>query len=320
MQRFNTPTAIVSWPATSSIVSRIEARIQERFRFENDPAGIPNELKGATCVVVDQGVVQSFTEPTVQRRVWTDPIEEQDIVLITSEKDSSTYQECRDLLNLACPVKTNNVVAFAAQPNDRLEAGFRISVAFALKRDLDGLNPRVDLYEGQSITGPAGILLGVAAELDQSAFCIVIEYAASSQFVSSAAIKAAILTFSRITAIETYRGQMSEQAIRMHKHLKKMAEQRNQEYMEAQANQTDHASPPTTHSKESYLETSPSIEDELRLAENVQWIEQLFDGIGDGKDRLDRARKVFLKSELDRLGLYDQFENRFLDLWTKAIN
>lgn len=314
MNRFNTPTAIMLWPNISPSITAINTKFHERFPFEADPKGVPNDMKGVTCVEIDKGVVRSFVEQAVQRTVWRDPLEEQDLVLITdnslpASSPATTYQECRNILNLVCPVKTNKVVTFASQANSKLESGFRISVAVALQRDVDGLNSRIDLYQGRRIVGPAGVMLGVAAELDQSAFCIVIEHAPDSQFVSSAAIKAAMLAFSRITAIEAGRGKMSEQAIRMRKHMKQAAEERNREYQEKQSNSD------SSEKENSYFESAQSIEEELRLEENIQWIEQLFEGLNDGKDEQDHSRKLFLKSELDRLGLYKQFEHRFLDLW-----
>lgn len=153
-----------------------------------------------------------------------------------------------------------------------------------------------------------------AAELDQSAFCIVIEYAPSTEFISPSAANTALLAFSRVTHIELRRGQLSEQAIRMHKHLNEMAAKRKSDFHDEPANKF------SSGDKESFFESARSIDDELRLNENIEWIEQLFDKIGDGKDRTDHDRRVFLKTELDRLGLYETFENKFLDLFGENSN
>lgn len=308
MKKLNTPTGIVLWPNSSPLAQMMNASFYETFPFEVDSGRVPVQVKAATGVEIKNGVVRSFADPAVNCAVWRDPFEEQDLVLLADKSSTATYSQCLDLLNQVLPAETNNVVAFASQPTRELEAGFRVSVAASLERDLEGLDPRIDRFRGQRISGPSGVLLGVAADLGQSAFCVVVEHASDSQYVSSSAIKAAMLAFTRLTRIESYRGQMSDQAIRMHKHLKQWAEDETQRY------ENKHFGTLLDDNESSFYESAKRAQQEIRLNEDIEWIEKLFAGIQDGKDELDHSRIVFLKSELDRLGLYKEFEKRFVAL------
>lgn len=318
MNSLNESTTLVLFRANSKNVSAFHSKLRERFQFDSNGAELTAQLGKVTTVTIEDGAVKCYSDPIVRRAVWRDPLEERDLFLITADYEMADVDQVRDLLNFGCPNLSRSLVTLAAQPNPEFESGCRVSVACSRTNDVNSLGVRIPIFTGNKLLGMPGVMLGVARELEMPAYAIVIEYAPSQEFASSEAIKAAMRIFSQISGIDLHRGKMSDGSIRLQKHLKKLADKRNEEYRARQAG-ADYVwrDPAGTND---LFDTSESyefecIESDLRRQENVEWIEELFDKVGDGSERFDRDRAIYLKSELDRLGLYEQFEGRFLSLF-----
>ena len=318
MDHQNNPISIVLFKSDSPFVAGFEAKIRERYWFE-ETSSIASDWVNATSVKVSNGVVEGFSDIAVRKFVWRDPLGERDLVVLTSDCSRHCQSDLRDLLNFACPTKTKQIITLTAVQNDELEADFRVSVACSTATLAAGLGSKAEVYSGNSLSGNSALLLPLAKELDVPAYCIVVECSRALDYVSSASVKSAVQTFSRITHVDLLRGELSVQEIRMRKHLKVMAEKRSQEYrnqsemLELNSSAEDGDKPDSND----HDSDTRCIESVLRLAENRQWIEQLFKSISDGAKQVDLHRATFLESELQRLELYDQFEDRFLDLFRK---
>ena len=314
MKQLKSPITVILFPGTSDYVNAFHSKLREEFYFELTDNHAPLQVGGATSVVVDRGSFKCFSDPIVKRFEWLDPLDEQDIVLLTSDQSVLAPGELQDILNFSCPPDSPQIVTVVAQPDSELDSGARVSVATSHTDDADNLDSEIRLYDGNKIFGAPAVLLGLAKELDRRAFCIVIEYAPQNEFASSTVLEEALHTFSRVCHFELRRSEMSEQAIRMHKHLKALAKKQNQEYQAKQAGAdyvwldlADHETVP---------EASKCVEAELRRAENLEWIEKLFNEISSNGNDVDPECAMFLKSELDRLGLFAFFEGRFLALFS----
>lgn len=316
MNELKSPTSLVLFPATSPLIHTLCAKLRERFRFVDTSQQIPSEIANAITVTIKSGAVECFTDHQVKQLTWQDPHGKQDLVLVCSEGNEANVSAIRDLLSFGVPIQSRQIVSVIAQPNTELETGCRVSVACARSKDIGNLNPRIETYRGDKVFGPGAILLGLAKELDLKAFCIVIEYSPRDNFANSNAINMAVIALARLTMIGNNHGNMSEETIEIHKQIKNLAQKRNEESQAKQAGADYVWWDPAANFEQPENWNSPeSVESELRDQENLAWIEQLFEQVSTGPTGFDRERAEFLKSELDRLGLYDQFENRFLDLF-----
>ena len=289
MTCYHSPDLIVLWPDSSPAVSNIGGELAARFPMEQHSIFLPTELAAATGAEIRGGHFHSLTGMPVRLYEWRDPLQEHDLIMLTCQGGfyGNVTQECRDILNIVSPNVIDRVITFVNKHNPELkDPDVRVSVAAAREDDLAKLDRHVKVFEDGHLHGPQGVLLGVATEYDLSAYCIVVESSVDSVFVSPDVMNEMLVTFERLTEIELRRGRLSEQAIRIQKHLK-------------------------TLSRKQEKKVNESVEDQMRNDENIQLIERLF---AEARSNPSQARR--LKSELDRLELYPTFEDRFLDLFS----
>lgn len=295
MTKYVRPILTILWPHSSPPVANVGGEFTGRFSMEDHSIFLPTELAAATGAEIREGHFHSFTGLPVRLFEWRDPLEEHDLLMITCEPPTpgSITQECRDILNLVCPPNIDKVVTFAGRASSHSTSSeYSASVTAARHCDLSGLNPKLNVFQEGSLVGPEGVLLGMASELDLPGFCIVVDFDVDTGFVSPQATRQMFDAFSLLTGIDLSRGKLSKQAIRMQKHIKSMVSKNN-------AN--DPGQP---------AESCESVEDQFRHAENIAMIEQMFT-----EAKADKSLANHLKAELDRLGLYDQYEDTFLDLF-----
>jgi proteasome assembly chaperone (PAC2) family protein len=156
----------------------------------------------------------------------------------------------------------------------------------------------LETLEDGHIGGLNGVLLGAAAENGLPGACLLGEMPhIFSQLPFPKASLAILEVFITITGIELDLAELAEQARVTEQQLGELLARVEQTY----GNQS-------TAEEEGY---SPESTEEERSSEaDRQRIEGLF-----GKAAKDRSKAFELKQELDRLGLFKEYEDRFLDLF-----
>jgi hypothetical protein len=158
----------------------------------------------------------------------------------------------------------------------------------------------LEVLEDGQIGGLNGVLLGVAAEGGLRGACLLGEMPhIFAQFPYPKASLAVLEAFSTIAGIEIDFSELSEQARNMEHTLGELL---------AQVEQTIERQTP---SEEEFARPEPAEEERLSPSDK-QRIDQLFD-----QAKQDRSRAYELKHELDRLGVYQEYEDRFLDLFKR---
>ncbi len=162
----------------------------------------------------------------------------------------------------------------------------------------------LEVLEDGQIGGLNGVLLGVAAESGLRGACLLGEMPhifAQLPFPFPKASLAVLEAFSTIANIPIDLGELSEQAKEVEQKLGEILE-KVEEALEQQGQSEDDSGEFEPVSEEG---DGPTPEDRDR-------IENLF-----RQASRDRSKAYELKRELDRLELYKEYEDRFLDLFKK---
>jgi hypothetical protein len=162
------------------------------------------------------------------------------------------------------------------------------------------------LKDGQ-IGGLNGVLLSVAAEAEMHGACLLGEIPhVFAQFPFPKASLAVLEVFTTMTGIPMDLSELEAQAKDVERQLTALLEQAERTMTGGEQEQEEVETPFAEPAEEPAAEPGVS-EADRRL------IEDLFE-----QSRTDRSRAYELKRELDRLGLFRQYENRFLDLFKTA--
>jgi uncharacterized protein len=157
------------------------------------------------------------------------------------------------------------------------------------------------VLEDGHISGLNGVLLGAAAESGMQGACLLGEMPhLFARFPFPTASLAVLKAFTVISDLDLDLTELAEQAEQMEHHLGEVLAQ-VEEAMERR----------TSPEEEAYLPEAPE-EAPLSPADERR-IDQLFE-----RARQDRSTAFDLKQELDRLGVFTKYEDRFLDLFKKA--
>jgi proteasome assembly chaperone (PAC2) family protein len=260
-------------------------------------------------VEVKRGIVQPGRRPRNAVFVWADPNKRHDLVLFLGEAQPplGKYPFCRQLITYARELRVERVFTFAAMATRmRPEARSRVFGAATDAPNLEELR-RLDLevLEDGQIGGLNGVLLGAAAESGLHGACLLGEMPhIFAQLPFPKASLAILEVFTAFAGIDLDLGELAEQARSVEEQLGELLARVEQQYGEQQEE-------PGEEGEEGEYQPEPAEEEPVGAADR-QRIDRLFE-----RAAKDRSKAFELKQELDRLGLFKEYEDRFLDLFKK---
>ena len=305
---FNTPPIMfAAWPGMGNValmaMDFLRRTVDAHLFAELDmkPFYVPEE------VVVEKGMARFPEIPRSYFHEQHDPnLVFFESTLMTEGKDAVTIAET--VLDVARKLKAPRIYTAAALPKAMsFRSDPEVYVAankHSLLEELQsyGIGPLDDGY----ISGLSGLLLGIAASRDIEAACILVSiptYAAGMVYPKGSL--AIVEALARINDLKINTGEM-EQAIKDSEDYFDDIEERLRNMFPMLMEQEEE------EAEEPYGEQDFSQEAE-RIPEYVMdRIERLFRELSKKKD-LHRAQE--LKAELDKWGLYQIYEDRFLDLF-----
>lgn len=254
-------------------------------------------------VEVKHGMILKKRLPRSRLFLWNDPDHKHDLILFIGEAQppSRGGAFCRTLIEHAKSLGVRRVFTFAAMATtmrpkqDSHVFGAAIDRKTLAEFKQLGLDP----LEGGNISGLNGALLGVAAGHGLHGGCMLGEIPhVFSQIPFPKASLAVLEFFTVMAGIQIDFTELRTHAKTVERTLEafltRMEDAVGREPSEL-------ASPPLLETEE-----PPHHADRKEL----RHLEQLF-----AEAAKDRSRAYELKQELDRLGLFDEFEDRFLDLF-----
>ncbi|HEX7378357.1 MAG TPA: PAC2 family protein [Pirellulales bacterium] len=263
------------------------------------------ELFDVEQVEVKNGLIQAGRLPRSRLFLWNAPGQPHDIIVFIGEAQPplGKYTFCRRLIEYAQKLGVTRVFTFAAMATQmHPEHDARVFAAATDEQTLDELRPlELTLLNDGQISGLNGVLLGAAAEAGLHGACLLGEMPhIFAQVPFPKASLAVLRVFAALAGIEIDLTELEEQAAVIERQLgqllSQIEEQMGREYGAEEE--------PFT----------PEVTEEPRLAEkDARHIERLFEQAAH-----DRAKAYELKRELDRLEVFADYEDRFLDLFRKA--
>lgn len=300
--KLNRPWMVAVWPGMGHVAMSAGYYLMAKLGMHVLAEFRANELFDVEHVEVKGGLVQPGRLPRNRLFVWQAPAGKHDIVVFIGETQPplGKYAFCRRLIEYARELGVERIFTFAAmatpmRPGERSHV-FGAAADAASLAELKGLDLQV-VEEGY-IGGLNGILLGVAAESRLRGACLLGEMPQIfTQLPYPHAALAVLETFATLADLELDLDELREQAEAMDGKLDELLTQ-IERAVTGQESREESFSPPAA-------EGDLDPDDQRR-------IERLF-----VQARKDRAKAYELKRELDRLGVFRDYEDRFLDLFKK---
>jgi len=302
--RLNKPWLVAVWPGMGHVAISAGYYLMAKLGMHRLAEFSAEELFDVGHVDVKGGLIRTGRLPQSRLFVWNDPSRQRDLIVFIGEAQPplGKYVFCRRLIESARQLGVERVFTFAAMAT-QMHPGADARV-FGAATDEESLvelkRLQLEILEDGHIGGLNGVLLGVAAEKGLHGACLLGEMPhVFAQLPFPKASLAVLKAFTAIAGINIDYTELSEQAKHMDKELGKLMAQ-----MEANAEQQSPADEET-------IQQEPSGDEGLD-PEDREHIEQLFEQAG-----RDRSNAYELKRELDRLAVYKEYEDRFLDLFKK---
>jgi hypothetical protein len=298
------PWLVAAWPGMGGVAITagyyLMAKLGMHLLLEFPAA----EFFDIDQVEVKDGLIVSRRLPRSRLFLWNDPLQKRDIIVFIGEAQPPARGGafCRKVIEQAKTLGVRRVFTFAAMAtamrpmqDSRVFGAATDRGTLAEFRQLD-----VDILESGTISGLNGVLLGMAAAAGLPGGCLLGEIPhVFSQIPFPKAALAVLEFFGAMTGIELDYEELREHASAVEQTLEEFLVRMENAMEEAQSEPGHLPAPGAAGEKPS----KPAAADQKR-------IEELFVAA-----RADRSRAYELKQELDRLGLFHEFEDRFLDLF-----
>lgn len=300
------PWMVAVWPGMGNVALNAGIYLLAKLNMTMIAEVSVNELFDIEHIEVKGGLVQLGRRPRNRFFVWKDPHEQHDLVVFLGEAQPplGRYAFCRQLVAYARQLGVERVFTFAAMATQmRPEDASRAFVAATDQPTLDELQTHdLVLLEDGNIGGLNGVLLGVAKEADLHGACLLGEMPQIfSQLPFPKASLAILQVFAPMAGIELDFAELIEQSEATEQQLGELLERVQQAYGDQFESEEE----------DEGFQAEPLEEPGLSPADQ-QRIERLFEEAAE-----NRAKAFELKQVLDRLEVFKEYEDRFLDLFKK---
>ena len=302
--KLRNPWLIAVWPGMGNVAVSAGYYLMAKLGMHLLAEFPARELFDVDHVQVKNGLIQPGRLPQSRMFVWNDPRGRRDLVVFIGEAQPPVgrYVFCHRLMEFAKALGVERVYTFAALATQMHPASpSRVFVAATDNQLLAELKQRrLATIEDGHIGGLNGVLLGVAAENGLRGACLLGEMPhIFAQVPFPKAALAVLEAFCPIAEVTLDYTELAAQVSEMDQKLGDLLVQM-QQAIEQQS------------SGEELSVTPEKAEDESISSEDRDRIEQLLE-----QAKQDRAAAYELKRELDRLGAFKEYEDRFLDLFKK---
>jgi uncharacterized protein len=313
MARRRSAWVVAAWPGMAAVGQIATAYLRDRLRMEPLAEFGANGFFAPESIRVEKGFVLPDKRPRSILSLWSGAPIGRDLVLIQGEQQPSfdTMRYARSLLDACSSREIERVVTFAAlatamDPRDEARVFAACTTDELL--DMAMMTPGVSRLEDAEVSGMNGEFLAAARERGIPAMCLLGEVPFYATSVPNPKASAAVLSVLRsMSGIDLQLDGLIDQARRIEGWIVRQLEGSATSRSDNEAKQGAADSLPALRHE------STKAEDLVAHAEVLQHIEAMFD-----LAQQDRAKASDLKAELDRHGLFSQYEDRFLDLFKKA--
>lgn len=302
------PWLVAAWPGMGSVALLAGSYLLQQLRAEAADELNVREFYEIQHVEVKNGLATVGRLPRSMFFQWRDPRGRRDLLIFVGEAQPTSGGPvlCQRLIEYAIRRGVKRFVTFAAMAT-QLQPGTRPRV-FAVATDPHSLNQasrlEVEILQEGQITGLNGLLLAAGAERGLRGICFMGELPFFALGVPNPRAAQAVLErFTELAGVEIDFSELEQQAAVVDQNLMRMVEQMTQAAAEEAEDEEDEPA------ADAAAEPQPPKID----ARTQHRIEMMFD-----RAQKDRSKAFELKQELDRLGVFKLYEDRFLDLFKGA--
>jgi uncharacterized protein len=315
------PWLIAAWPGMGN-VAIIAAGYLIRELDMQEMDDLPSRDHFDISEVEVRGGV--IVEPHLPRGVFfrrPAPVVGRDLIIFLGEAQPSSgaYAYAHELLQTAISMGVERVITFASMASALHPAENPRVFGVATNQEIltELRHAEVEPLGDGQIGGLNGVLLAAAAERDVAGMCLLAEIPFFAAAVPNPkAARAALSVFTVLTGIDVSLAELGKHAVAVDRALiealeKLQTEREGQEPAEEAAQAEPEEAPegePAAPPPEAPREPDAKLDYPARRR-----IEELFEAA-----RKDQRKAMSLKQELDRLGVFRQYEDRFLDLFRRA--
>jgi hypothetical protein len=308
-QKLRQPWLVATWPGMGSVAALAGGHLAQALRAQPTTMIPEGEFFAIDHVEVSHGIARSGRLPRSMFFQWRDPDERRDLLMFLGEAQppSGGYALCHRILDHALQRDVERVVTFAAMATTmRPSAEPRVMAAVTAPELLPELRSAgVELLVDGHIGGLNGALLAAAAERGVPAMCLLGEMPYFAAGLPNPKASLAVLrAFAILSGIEPRLDALAEQAREIDPKLAALFDQ-----LQDSSQRDDDAGEESPAGEQASDGTGAArlTDDDRRR------IEELFEAA-----IRDRSQAPRLKAELDRLGVFRRYEDRFLDLFRRG--
>jgi hypothetical protein len=303
--QLKSPWLVAVWPGMGHVGINAGFYLAAKLGMGVFAEFAPQELFDVGHVDVQGGIIRPARLPRSRLFLWRDPQAQRDLVLFIGEAQPPLGKRafCRGLIDLAKKLGVERTFTFAAMATQmHPEHPSRVYVAATDEATLDDLCLLdVTVLQEGNIGGLNGVLLGEVVEAGMHGACLLGEMPhIFAQVPFPGGSLAVLKVFSELTGLTVDLSELEQQAEQVSQKLGELLAQVEGEFGEREV------------AEEEAAEEAAPAEPPKLSSKDEQRIEELFE-----QAQKDRSKAYELKQELDRLNVFADYEDRFLDLFQK---
>lgn len=305
-QQFNKPWLVAVWPGMGQVAISAGYYMMAKLGMHVFAEFSPAELFDVEHVEVQAGIIRAGRLPRSRCFVWHDPNKKHDIILFIGEAQPPSGKRafCQALVRFAKSLGVERIFTFAAMATqmhpEKVSRVYGAATNTESLAELTRLGAKV-LEEGH-IGGLNGVVLGEAAVAGLPGACLLGEMPhIFAQIPFPGASLAVLKIFSALTGVSIDLDELIERADELGSQLGHVLSQ-VEGGLQAAAE---------SEGEEDVVESEPVPEKKLS-EEDEHHLDVLF-----VQARKDRSKAFELKQELDRLGVFHDYEDAFLNLFQR---
>lgn len=309
-QYLNDPWLVAAWPGMGSVAISADYYLMAKLGMHLLAEFPAREFFDLDRVEVKNGLIQPARLPRSRLFLWHDPMKRHDLIVFIGEAQPPTKGGafCSQLIAHALQLGVRRVFTFAAMATQmRPEHPSRVFGAAIDRESLAEFKRlKLEVLDEGHISGLNGVLLAIAADRGMRGGCLLGEMPhVFSQFPFPKASLAVLEAFSNMAGITIDLTELQDQSRQVEKGL--------EDFLHRLENSVDGQKEPVGQ-----LAVEPILEaddpDPIKASRltprDKQRLDELF-----ASAREDRSRAYQLKQELDRLKVFHEYEDTFLDLF-----
>jgi proteasome assembly chaperone (PAC2) family protein len=297
---------VAVWPGMGSVASTAGFYLMSKLKLKESTDWPNAGLVDPDHVEIQGGLIQPGKPPMGRFFEGEGPQNRRVVVVYLGEDQapSSRGAICDRLLDFAEKAGVSEVFTFAALATDmELTSPSKVVGVSTDSVGLDALRrEKIGLLEAGRISGLNGVFLAAAAKRGIRGVCLLGEVpavVAHDPFPQAA--RQVLEAFFKLTGIKVDLAELIRYETSVHRRFKDVLERFHKTLGEE-----------SEASEEEEKATLPEPKPSVTPADRQRIFELL------AQARKDRSKSFELKRELDRLGLFKEFEDRFLDLFRES--